>query len=284
MRRRRSASSWSSRPRSRGGRSRRRRIGARDVVGRPGSGGVARGVDRSSSSRRPQISAADGRDVTRVEVELDDGAFFVVREGGAHDRRDHRPEADVRARRLRPPDVRAGDRQPARSEEARGDAKAEGGVGVRKLIRLAILVGLAVWAWRKFFGSVGPRGAGGRLVRRRVRRRPRARLSGLRAARRRSHAPRFAVTHDELGALLVERALLEGDFVLRSGRRSSWYLDKYRFETEPEILRALGDALAEAVRGVRAGRRAARRPGSRRGRVGSFGSNGVRTAVHHRAR
>ena len=55
------------------------------------------------------------------------------------------------------------------------------------------------------------------------------------------------MTHDDLGALLVERALLEGDFVLRSGRRSSWYLDKYRFETEPEILRALGDALAEAV-------------------------------------
>jgi orotate phosphoribosyltransferase len=55
------------------------------------------------------------------------------------------------------------------------------------------------------------------------------------------------VTHDELGALLVERALLEGDFVLRSGRRSSWYLDKYRFETEPEILRALGGALADAV-------------------------------------
>ncbi len=56
------------------------------------------------------------------------------------------------------------------------------------------------------------------------------------------------MTHDELGALLVERALLEGDFVLRSGRRSSWYLDKYRFETEPAILGALGDALASAVR------------------------------------
>jgi orotate phosphoribosyltransferase len=56
------------------------------------------------------------------------------------------------------------------------------------------------------------------------------------------------VTHEELGALLVDRALLEGDFVLRSGRRSSWYLDKYRFETEPEILRALGVRLAEAVR------------------------------------
>jgi orotate phosphoribosyltransferase len=56
------------------------------------------------------------------------------------------------------------------------------------------------------------------------------------------------VTHDELGALLVERALLEGDFLLRSGKRSSWYLDKYRFETDPEILRALGERLADAVR------------------------------------
>ena len=55
------------------------------------------------------------------------------------------------------------------------------------------------------------------------------------------------MTHEELGALLVDRALLEGDFVLRSGRRSSWYLDKYRFETEPEILRALGACLAEAA-------------------------------------
>ena len=56
------------------------------------------------------------------------------------------------------------------------------------------------------------------------------------------------MTHDELGALLVERALLEGDFVLRSGRRSTWYLDKYRFETEPDILGPLGEALAGTVR------------------------------------
>jgi orotate phosphoribosyltransferase len=55
------------------------------------------------------------------------------------------------------------------------------------------------------------------------------------------------VTREELGALLVEHALLEGDFTLRSGRRSNWYLDKYRFETQPELLRALGDRIAEAV-------------------------------------
>jgi orotate phosphoribosyltransferase len=56
------------------------------------------------------------------------------------------------------------------------------------------------------------------------------------------------VTERELGTRIVERALLEGDFVLRSGRRSSWYLDKYRFETDPELLRALGDRLAGAIR------------------------------------
>jgi orotate phosphoribosyltransferase len=52
---------------------------------------------------------------------------------------------------------------------------------------------------------------------------------------------------DDLARMLVDRALLEGDFVLRSGKRSSWYLDKYRFETEPDVLRELGDALAAAV-------------------------------------
>jgi orotate phosphoribosyltransferase len=52
----------------------------------------------------------------------------------------------------------------------------------------------------------------------------------------------------DLGRLVVVRALLEGDFVLRSGKRSTWYLDKFRFETEPTILRALGASLSEAVR------------------------------------
>ena len=53
---------------------------------------------------------------------------------------------------------------------------------------------------------------------------------------------------DALGEQLREHALLEGDFLLRSGRRSSWYLDKYRFETRPELLGPLGERLAAAVR------------------------------------
>ena len=51
-----------------------------------------------------------------------------------------------------------------------------------------------------------------------------------------------------LGAQIREVAYLEGDFVLRSGRRSSYYLDKYRFETRPELLGPLGDAIAAAIR------------------------------------
>ena len=55
---------------------------------------------------------------------------------------------------------------------------------------------------------------------------------------------------DDLGRLLVQHALLEGDFLLRSGKRSTFYLDKYRFETQPDLLRALGERLAAATRGV----------------------------------
>jgi orotate phosphoribosyltransferase len=51
----------------------------------------------------------------------------------------------------------------------------------------------------------------------------------------------------ELGAALREHAYLEGDFVLRSGRRSRYYLDKYRFETRPDLLGPLGERLARVV-------------------------------------
>ena len=55
------------------------------------------------------------------------------------------------------------------------------------------------------------------------------------------------MTDDELKLALREAAYLEGDFVLRSGKRSRYYLDKYRFETRPDILSALGDRIAHAV-------------------------------------
>lgn len=51
----------------------------------------------------------------------------------------------------------------------------------------------------------------------------------------------------ELLEAIREHAYLEGDFVLRSGRRSSYYLDKYRFETRPELLEALAERIAAKV-------------------------------------
>jgi orotate phosphoribosyltransferase len=55
------------------------------------------------------------------------------------------------------------------------------------------------------------------------------------------------MTDAELRDALREHALLEGDFVLRSGRRSRYYLDKYRFETRPDLLAALGERIAAEV-------------------------------------
>jgi orotate phosphoribosyltransferase len=52
----------------------------------------------------------------------------------------------------------------------------------------------------------------------------------------------------ELRHALKEHAYLEGDFVLRSGRRSRYYLDKYRFETRPELLRALAERLTAEIK------------------------------------
>ena len=51
----------------------------------------------------------------------------------------------------------------------------------------------------------------------------------------------------ELRDAIREHAYLEGDFVLRSGRRSSYYLDKYRFETQPDLLQPIAAGIADLV-------------------------------------
>jgi orotate phosphoribosyltransferase len=56
------------------------------------------------------------------------------------------------------------------------------------------------------------------------------------------------MTRGELATAIRQHAYLEGDFLLRSGKRSQFYLDKYRFETRPDLLRALGREIAAAVR------------------------------------
>jgi orotate phosphoribosyltransferase len=52
---------------------------------------------------------------------------------------------------------------------------------------------------------------------------------------------------EQLARDVVQAAWLEGDFVLSSGRRSRYYLDKYLFETQPGILRRVGRHLGALV-------------------------------------
>jgi orotate phosphoribosyltransferase len=49
---------------------------------------------------------------------------------------------------------------------------------------------------------------------------------------------------DDLASRLLEASELHGDFVLSSGKRSSVYFDKFRFLTEPELLRETAHAVA----------------------------------------
>ena len=51
----------------------------------------------------------------------------------------------------------------------------------------------------------------------------------------------------DLAQKVKDTALLEGDFILSSGRRSKYYLDKYRIETRPGILREVAHGLTDKI-------------------------------------
>ncbi|HZD17040.1 MAG TPA: orotate phosphoribosyltransferase [Actinomycetota bacterium] len=51
----------------------------------------------------------------------------------------------------------------------------------------------------------------------------------------------------DLGQRLLRASELRGDFVLSSGKRSSIYFDKFRFLTEPGLLRETASAVADLL-------------------------------------
>ena len=53
--------------------------------------------------------------------------------------------------------------------------------------------------------------------------------------------------NDALVGRLIEASELHGDFVLSSGKRSSVYFDKFRFLTDPPLLRELAQAVKELL-------------------------------------
>lgn len=56
----------------------------------------------------------------------------------------------------------------------------------------------------------------------------------------------------ELAKAIAGAALLRGTFTLRSGRVSSYYLDKYLFSTRPEVLEPLAVLFAERIAAIAA--------------------------------
>ena len=55
------------------------------------------------------------------------------------------------------------------------------------------------------------------------------------------------IERNEIARRIAETAVLHGNFTLRSGRTSNYYIDKYRFSTQPDILRALGELFTAAL-------------------------------------
>jgi orotate phosphoribosyltransferase len=57
----------------------------------------------------------------------------------------------------------------------------------------------------------------------------------------------LTVQRAALARSIREAAMLRGNFRLRSGQTSNTYFDKYLFEAQPRLLRAIAQALAELV-------------------------------------
>jgi orotate phosphoribosyltransferase len=55
------------------------------------------------------------------------------------------------------------------------------------------------------------------------------------------------MTDEQLTQRIKDASLLHGDFTLRSGRKSKYYLDKYLFQTQPDILAALAERFAGRI-------------------------------------
>lgn len=55
------------------------------------------------------------------------------------------------------------------------------------------------------------------------------------------------MNREDLARLITQRSLLQGEFLLRSGATSHEYFDKYLFESDPQLLRAVAEALAPLV-------------------------------------
>jgi orotate phosphoribosyltransferase len=55
------------------------------------------------------------------------------------------------------------------------------------------------------------------------------------------------MSREHIARLIADACVLRGTFTLRSGRTSSYYIDKYLFSTRPEVLAPLGELFGQTV-------------------------------------
>ncbi|MEO0965086.1 MAG: orotate phosphoribosyltransferase [Planctomycetota bacterium] len=55
------------------------------------------------------------------------------------------------------------------------------------------------------------------------------------------------MTDDQLATAMADACVLRGNFTLRSGKTSTYYLDKYRFVTRPDLLAELAQRFADRL-------------------------------------
>ncbi len=85
----------------------------------------------------------------------------------------------------------------------------------------------------------------------------------------------------QLARAIADLALLRGTFTLRSGRTSSYYLDKYLFSTRPEVLGPLAEMFADRIAGLasRSGKPVARLAGAELGGIPLVTAASLRTGL-----
>ena len=121
-------------------------------------------------------------------------------------------------------------------------------------------------------GRLGNPGTGGKLFKR----------GGVKPRRYDRLMPTPTTTdRDSLAQGIAKAALLRGSFTLRSGRTSTYYLDKYLFSTRPELLRQLGVLFAERLRDLEAvmGFRADRLAGAELGGIPLVTATSLQTGL-----
>src|SRR5690606_3991842 len=79
-----------------------------------------------------------------------------------------------------------------------------------------------------------------------------SRAPGARSDHDRHNMP--DMTREQLIQAINDTSVLRGEFTLRSGRKSNYYIDKYRFATRPDVLREIGRLMAEHARALKVDR------------------------------